>query len=96
MKDHELKVKVVETGEELVVSKKYFHAHSGELEVLEGEPGEAPEATEKKTAWKPPGANKPKVIKREDGVDPVKEKEKNEKNAAKAIKAAPPKPAGTK
>lgn len=43
MQDHELRVKHIVSGKELIVSKKYYHDSPDEYELLDGEAGEANE-----------------------------------------------------
>ena len=58
MKDHELKVKHVDTGKEYVISKSHYLNNPKEWEVLDGE---APEVKDPASFEAPKAPGKPKV-----------------------------------
>jgi len=78
MQDHELKVKHIVSGKELIVSKAYYHNAPDEYELLDGEAGEAAE----KDTFTPPAPPAP-VAEKMDGA-PAKNK------AAKKATPVPP------
>ena len=43
MQDHELKVKHIASGKELIVSKAYYHNAPDEYELVDGEAGDSPD-----------------------------------------------------
>ena len=78
MQDHELKVKHIESGKELIVSKAYYHNSPDEYEVLEGKAGKISD----KGTFTPPAPPAP-VAEKMDGA-PTKNK------AAKKATPVPP------
>lgn len=87
MKDHELKVKQISTGNEMVISKSYYWKWESEFDVLEGEPGDRPSTSAIET-FKAPTIPDTKF---QDKEEKLKEKPKAKPKTPAKPKVAPPK-----
>lgn len=87
MKDHELKVKQISTGAVFTVSKCYYWKHESELDIVEGEPGDAPDEKETQSFTAPTIPD----TKFQDKEDKLKEKPKAKPKTPAKPKVEPPK-----